>query len=1846
MTPEQWDRVKEVFSTALKTSPQGRAEFLIEACGKDEALLAEANRLLAAHDSAGGFLSSPVWKNNAAQIPDIAFDQQAADSSTVTTDLRGALPRAGDIFAGRYEIKTELGRGGFGIVYSALDRGPLQRTVALKVIRLTQGASPDATARQRFLEEARVAGNLSHNNIATVFDVAEFDGCIYMTQELAPGRDLRKILNESGLLPLRRIIAIARQTCEGLAHAHAHNIVHRDIKPGNIVIGTEDRVKVTDFGLAQPPQSGDSALAQAVAGTPGYMAPEQLRGERVDGRADIFALGCVLYQMLTGRQPFEGSTAASVIEKTLNILPLDPSRVREDLPRTLDRIVGRAMRKNPADRYDNITQLQQDLLNYEQFEYLTDSKMAASEIATALEARQCTIFVGLHLPINVDEKRADTAERLIADYLAERLYSLPKERGLSRLAQELETERGRPEMIKYLTAAVRNPRVSPRDIIRRVARLPFPVIVTTSYDTFLEEELTKLNRKVRRVINCRNVPDDPAGADLLVRLFGSVDSEASVVVTEDDLWNFFGSFHSLSDALKSLFARHRLLFVGYDPEDEGFRHLFSEIGRFRVGTTEGCYLVARDAVLPTVRWAQRKALRLIDSEPATFLSLMEETITERRRQKRASKEELPEAPLPSRPYKFLNYYDRDDERIFFGRQDEMHRLLTKIHAYPLNILYAASGSGKTSLICAGLMPQLRRQGYTPVYCRVYDDPIAEIRRAALESAGTPTVDFPTAKPLHSLLSELAESSDQRLVIFVDQFEEMFIRHDHEARDRFAAALAATLVESKGRVRFVLSLREDFLPRLSEFRERIPNIFHNELRLAPLTERDSRAAIVEPARLLGLEVEDALVDRLIQDLSRDGVDPPQLQIVCDTLYDALPLGERHLTLKSYLALGETRKILGNYLERVLREFQAPERETAREVLKSLVTSEKTKTVTRIGDLTRAAGRSEEEVSRILADLSNRRLIRRVQRDEGYWYELTHEYLVEEISRWLSEKEMQLKKLRELLEQAIRNHRNLGILMPAAQLRLVQAQEDDLSLSKEERQFLRESAQAFSTRRKRIIAYATAALISLAIASVSGRYVYLRNHIYIRSDDREFIETSYGRRISHRIEDIRVHSGTPRRWWIDSPLGFPKQLYQTDFALPQIDPGQRDALKDGISFPRHTQPLNEILGLLTSDERVMLLLTSGKPSDAIKLLPTVYKDPSVDKSRLDDLAAVLAYSGISDSALLEPTLRFGLENRQGFSVATVGDIGLMFDSHAVALSPLFASFPVPVRRLLLAQYLTLPITHKKALQELALAGTKDDMDLVLPDLENEEAGNPMEPAPQAIAIVALAGMGDCSLMSRVNRIVLAPRSPVSTSLAALRYLNNCGVRPDPRMVRSIVQGQLDSPFGGALETLNFFRWSGGPEAIPAIRSTLAAVAKDSSLLRALEYSMDSRASAEFQTALTSKQANFRSMGASLLAELGDRTGLETAAVIVGNESAHDTEARAQALEAFQWFKGAGIRRLLLNAVRKPPDLDARISAQAIKALRWYDDDETVDTIFRLLSQSDTAARNAARDSLAWGSERSHAKLRKEIDKMDPISKVYCARAMQVSGNGGYENIFQRYLEKEDDNLKDYGARGQAIVGLRDTYIAKTTPIVLEALKSPYQTVRFAAILALAEGHRNDSTAEQLATMSQNNDPVLQYAANRARSLMDASERVSALTNKAQGAVLGGDLQLASKILDQLTPSREPLNAFYRAMAAHELSDSFLSRMMQEIAPRMDATRLLRCHIAVRRGDIKSAMDQLANILNEAPWFRKTAREDSELTPLHEIYAFRVLTGMQEPTTVESIDLPNPGQPNSKPSAPKTN
>ena len=272
------------------------------------------------------------------------------------------------MFAGRYEIRELLGCGTYGEVYAAFDGGPLRRMVALKVIRPAWASAAGAHTSAQFLKEARLAASLSHPRIATVHEAGESNGRVYMTQELVLGSDLSKVLKDQGPLRVPQALVIALQVCDALVYAHGKGIVHRDIKPGNILADECGNVKITDFGLAlnQQASEGDEATlpgpAGLLAGTPGYMAPEQILGDSVDARADIFAVGCLVHRLLTGRHPFESESTSGVIQKTLHELPSLPSQFRRDVPPALDPIVTRACSKDPNTRYEAAVALGRDLL--------------------------------------------------------------------------------------------------------------------------------------------------------------------------------------------------------------------------------------------------------------------------------------------------------------------------------------------------------------------------------------------------------------------------------------------------------------------------------------------------------------------------------------------------------------------------------------------------------------------------------------------------------------------------------------------------------------------------------------------------------------------------------------------------------------------------------------------------------------------------------------------------------------------------------------------------------------------------------------------------------------------------------------------------------------------------------------------------------------------------------------------------------------------------------------------------------------------------------------------------------------------------------------------------------------------------------------------------------------------------------------------------------------------------------------------------------------------------------------------------------------------------------------------
>ena len=359
------NRVKEIFLQAVDlTDAAARAVYLDRVCGGDTGLRARVETLLRSHDPEGSFLGTP-----AAIVPDPdpnvtraltgspdpgAEDEQTTDGEN-DNDAEESLaflspPTRPDSLGrlGHYEVLQVLGKGGFGIVFRAFDE-MLQRVVALKVMAPQLAAT--SPARKRFLREARSSAQVRHENVVQVYEVAE-QPLPYLVMEFIPGETLQQKLNRLGPLDVPEVLRIGRQIAEGLSAAHATDLIHRDIKPGNVLLeGGQNKVKITDFGLARAADDASISQSGIIAGTTMYMAPEQAQGQTLDQRADLFSLGSVLYQMATGRPPFRANNTVAVLKRVAEDQPRAIREIIPETPQWLCDIIAKLHAKNPDDRY-------------------------------------------------------------------------------------------------------------------------------------------------------------------------------------------------------------------------------------------------------------------------------------------------------------------------------------------------------------------------------------------------------------------------------------------------------------------------------------------------------------------------------------------------------------------------------------------------------------------------------------------------------------------------------------------------------------------------------------------------------------------------------------------------------------------------------------------------------------------------------------------------------------------------------------------------------------------------------------------------------------------------------------------------------------------------------------------------------------------------------------------------------------------------------------------------------------------------------------------------------------------------------------------------------------------------------------------------------------------------------------------------------------------------------------------------------------------------------------------------------------------------------------------------------
>ncbi|MEP6714380.1 MAG: protein kinase [Terriglobia bacterium] len=333
--PELRQHAQRIYYAALQLDAAQRGHFLTLACGDDAGLRRDVDSL---------FESPPP---EAALTPQLAYPE----------------PLPGQTLNDRYRIISRLGSGGMGVVFRAEDL-QLGRTVALKF--LLESVRRDAMALERFRSEARILSALNHSNICAVYDICDAEGHLFIAMEYVPGKRLDELIDKRAM-PAREALRYAVQMAAGLANAHAAGVVHRDLKPGNIMVNDEGRIKLLDFGIAKLTRHTDSGIAGgtavtltvvgAILGTAAYMSPEQAEAKSVDARSDVFAFGAVLYEMITGRRAFEGTSSIATVAAILRSEPEPASTVSPSVPAELDRIVARCLRKDPERRFQTAADL-------------------------------------------------------------------------------------------------------------------------------------------------------------------------------------------------------------------------------------------------------------------------------------------------------------------------------------------------------------------------------------------------------------------------------------------------------------------------------------------------------------------------------------------------------------------------------------------------------------------------------------------------------------------------------------------------------------------------------------------------------------------------------------------------------------------------------------------------------------------------------------------------------------------------------------------------------------------------------------------------------------------------------------------------------------------------------------------------------------------------------------------------------------------------------------------------------------------------------------------------------------------------------------------------------------------------------------------------------------------------------------------------------------------------------------------------------------------------------------------------------------------------------------------------
>lgn len=512
-----------------------------------------------------------------------------------------------------------------------------------------------------------------------------------------------------------------------------------------------------------------------------------------------------------------------------------------------------------------------------------------------------------------------------------------------------------------------------------------------------------------------------------------------------DRGNLAGSeaaFSKLSPATQAVLRRGRLLWLGPPGSAEMLKLLYADF-EYRFQNSRPGTLIHWDwPERELKRWA-RRGFELV----AWDESYVQELIRRFRFLRQQRQEEHRLSLLPARPYKFLNYYTREDRAIFFGRQRDGEQLHARLLASSILVVFGKSGVGKTSLLRAGLLSRFQAPQDLVVTQRMLSEPVLALRQLLGKLLGLSVQD----ESLASLLVRAEQCVSGTVVLVLDQFEEFFLRCTAAQRRHFGRELAEVLRLDLRRSHLILSLREDFLAQMAELEEFVPTILQQRFRVTALDRSGTREAILKPAQLFQLDIEERVVEEL---LDLKDIEPPQLQIILDRLYEHRD-GQR-IGWDTYQSLGGAERILRGYFEETLRHSLGPERQRARQLLRAMVTPQKTKLVTTLEELDGRLGWPRENLMAVLKLLVESRLVRSWEEGERGCYELAHDFLTLEIAAWETPEEVAAKHAQAVLANEMRNYSKLGLLVPKDRLLLLEPQKAALRLGPAERAMLLRSA----------------------------------------------------------------------------------------------------------------------------------------------------------------------------------------------------------------------------------------------------------------------------------------------------------------------------------------------------------------------------------------------------------------------------------------------------------------------------------------------------------------------------------------------------------------------------------------------------------------------------------------------------------------------------------------------------------------------------------------------------------------------------------------------------------------------